>query len=181
MDLKELKNDILKNKGGTYTKDIKHADKRAGYYVSVEGYEVKTYDINKVCLLVNYYSKTLNNAYYIGVWYNAENKLYYIDASRWYNCKEKAIASAKRNHQLAIFEIRTKRDIRLDYNVPFVVVYKTIKNALGEIINEIPVGTYETLKDASIKLNVNYDNLKKNKTEYTFYKTSININELVND
>lgn len=69
---------------------------------------------NALVNYINHYSNDLNgDGAYLGIWYNTENDKTYLDTSYRFSDVDEALAFAKENQQLAIFNLATFDEIRL--------------------------------------------------------------------
>lgn len=173
----ELKNEILKNKGLTINKELKNANLKNGFMVSIMGYEFTSYNIDDIMNKMIEYKDIIKdkNNYYIGVWIDTENKnLIYLDISKNIKKSRDAITEAKRNYQKAIYNIKDNKSIYLNYNITYYTLYKKIYKIIDNkkiLIDEVFKNMYNKISD----INSNY---RIDKENYTIYKDIININEL---
>lgn len=189
--LKDIENYIINNGGITLDiNTLKNTSVKSGFSVSLADYETKEKSINKTMEIVKDYIKAVknlnNNNLFVGVWYDEKTQYYYIDISKIINKRREAETTARKNKQLAIYDIKNNKSIYLDYNIKFYSIYKKIYNNSGVLINEI----IETTKD-NIKEVINYTNLSKmeisniinkkvNNNKYNIYIDYINIKDYVN-
>ena len=69
---------------------------------------------NALTNYINQYASDLEeNGAYLGIWYNTENNKTYLDTSYRFSDVDEALAFAKENEQLAIFDLETFNEIRL--------------------------------------------------------------------
>lgn len=124
MDLKELKNEILKNGGITLIKG-KKMQYKSGYIVSKLGFEYTTTDLIQAVEKLNEYQEKFNCC---GCW--LDNGIYYIDNNNYFNKNEhkQAIASGIKNKQLAIFNIASGTSEYLQQAYYIIYKYNKIKN-----------------------------------------------------
>lgn len=173
----ELKNEILKNEGLTINKELKNANLKNGFMVSIMGYEFTSYNIDDIMNKMIEYKDIIKdkNNYYIGVWIDKENNnLIYLDISKNIAKSRDAITEAKRNYQKAIYNIKDNKSIYLDYNITYYTLYKKIYKIIDNkkiLIDEVFKNMYNKISD----INANY---RIDKENYTIYKDVININEL---
>lgn len=173
----ELKNEILKNGGLTITKELKNANLKNGFMVSINGYEFTSYNINDIINKMAEYKEIIKdkNNYYIGVWIDKENNnLIYLDISKNINNLRDAEKTAKKNLQKAIYNIKKDTSIYLNYEVKFYTLYKKIYKIIDNkkiLIDEVFKNMYNSIKDIP-------SNYRIDKENYTIYKDFININEL---
>lgn len=116
----KLKNEIkeiIKNGGATLDTNLKNADLKNGYMVSMVGYEnIISLDnlssMEEIEETLNEYKRIAkrNNAF-IGAWVD-DNKIY-LDISKNYKRLVNAIKIGKKNKQLAIFDINNSLVINI--------------------------------------------------------------------
>lgn len=101
---------IRREGGATLTSDLQNANLNKGYMVSLKGYETvvdltqaDTVDLTE---LVN---TVTGLGAYLGAWIHGDNL--YLDASINLDNKREAIKLAKKNDQLAIFDLNNLREI----------------------------------------------------------------------
>lgn len=116
--------------GASLTADLQPMKKANGFMVSMLGYE-KTYkptqtDEIKTALLI--YSKLLKHNQYIGIWYNNDKDLVYIDISKHYANKQDAIKNGVKNYQYSIYDLKNQKDIDLIQKTYILYYYSKIKN-----------------------------------------------------
>lgn len=173
MELKDIKK-IIENGGETLTKELKKADIKKGFMVSLEGTETQTKDddyqaIKKAIEEKQTIIKDKNNMY-IGLWF--DNNIMYIDISININDKVEALEFAKYNKQLAIYDIINNDNIYLkDYNfIKYYTLYEVIKDKDNNIIDykireqKENINIFRSIKaSAKTLLNATYnsiDNIK---------------------
>lgn len=109
-----IKNYILANGGCTLDCEL-NLYSGAGYVVSREGYEFTSSNIDEIVNKIDEYKATARELEaYIGVWYNTEDGLYYLDINNIYADKKEAIFYGLKFKQLAIFDIANGQEIRMD-------------------------------------------------------------------
>ena len=172
----ELKNEIIKNGGLTINKELKNANLKSGFMVSIMGYEFITKDYNKMIDKIIEYKKILDNFnndnYYIGVWIDKkDNDKIYIDISKNMLNFRDAEKTARKNLQKAIYNIKDNKSIYLDYEVKFYSLYKKVYNNKKVLIDEVFKNIYNSIHDIP-------SNYRLDKNNYIIYKDSINIKEL---
>lgn len=176
-NLNELKKEVLKNGGLTCTKELKNANLKNGFMVSLNGYEFITYDIDEAIKKSVEYKDIIKdkNNYYIGFWIDKEdNNKIYVDISKRYNKSRDAVAFAKKNIQKAIYNIKDNKSIYLNYEVKFYSLYKKIYKNIDDkkvLIDEVFKNIYNNIKDIPSNYRIDKDN-------YIIYNDKININEL---
>lgn len=138
MELKDIKK-IIENKGETLNKELKKADLKRGFMVSLEGTETQTQgdDYQAINQAIKEKQAIIkdNNNMYIGLW--LDNNIMYIDISININDKVEALEFAKYNKQLAIYDLVNNDSIYLkDYNfVKYYTLYEVIRNKNNDIID----------------------------------------------
>lgn len=158
MKIEDIKR-IIENKGETLNKELKKAELKRGYMVSLEGTETQTKGddhqaINQAIKEKQEIIKDKDNLY-IGLW--LDNNIMYIDISININDKIEALEFAKYNKQLAIYDIINNDSIYLkDYNfIKYYTLYEVIKNKDNNIIDYKIREQKENIKlFKSIKANV---------------------------
>lgn len=177
-----IKNYILKNGGITLDiNTMENTNKKKGFSVSLEGYEVTSDNITEVMQSIKDYKKIIekleNKNLFVGVWYNEDNGLYYIDISEVINEKRKALQTAKQNKQLAIYDLKKQESIYLNYDIKFYSIYK--KNGEDLIFKDM----FDTIKEVSeyLRLSVkqvyNIINNKEENPSYKIFSDYISIKE----
>lgn len=138
MKLEEIKR-IIENKGETLTKDLKKAELKRGYMVSLEGTETQVtgndYEaINQAIASKQELIKDKDNLY-IGLW--LDSNIMYIDISINIQDKTEALEFAKYNKQLAIYDLVNNDSIYLrDYNfIKYYSLYEVIRDSNNHIID----------------------------------------------
>lgn len=175
MELKDIKK-IIENKGATLTKELKQADLKKGFMVSLEGTETQTQDddyqaINQAIKEKQAIIKDNNNMY-IGLW--LDNNIMYIDISINISNKVEALEFAKYNKQLAVYDLTNNDSIYLkDYNfIKYYTLYEVIRNKNNDIIDckireqKENINLFKSIT-ASVKtlLNATYNNIDSIKND----------------
>lgn len=113
--LREIKKNILLNEGGTLVPgSFKNLNKQDGYMVALAGYEkIINIDDLSIQTIKEYNQLAINNGGYIGFWIDKNTNLLYLDISLYINNKYRALATARKNKQLAIFDLKNKDSIYL--------------------------------------------------------------------
>lgn len=173
MKLEEVKR-IIENGGATLTSELKKADLKRGYMVSLEGAEsqVKGNDYQAIIKAIEEKQEIIKDKdnLYIGLW--LDGGIMYVDLSINIEDKVDALEFAKYNKQLAIYDITNNDSIYLkDYDfIKYYTLYEVIRDKDGEIIdykireqNE-NIKLFKTIKaSAKTLLNATYkslDNIK---------------------
>lgn len=138
MKLEDIKR-IIENGGETLTKELKKAELKRGYMVSLEGTEIQAQGedyqaIKKAIEEKQEIIKDKNNMY-IGLW--LDSGIMYIDISINIIDKVEALEFGKYNKQLAIYDLVNNDSIYLkDYNfVKYYTLYEVIKDRNNNIID----------------------------------------------
>lgn len=138
MRLEDIKK-IIENKGETLTKELKKADLKKGFMVSLEGAEVQknVNDINGIKKAIEEKQEIIKDKdnMFVGLW--LDNDIMFIDISININDKVKALEFAKYNKQLAIYDLNNNNSIYLkDYNfIKYYTLYEVIRNSKNNIID----------------------------------------------
>lgn len=173
MELKDIKR-IIENKGETLTKELKKAELKRGYMVSLEGTETQTkgddYQAIKKAIEEKQGIIKDSNNMYIGLW--LDSGIMYIDISINIKDKTEALEFAKYNKQLAIYDLINNDSVYLkDYNfIKYYTLYEIKRDSNGNIIDyrlreqRENINLFKSIK-ASVKtlLNATYnsiDNIK---------------------
>lgn len=173
MELKDIKR-IIENGGETLTKELKKAELKRGYMVSLEGTETQAQGddyqaIKKAIKEKQEIIKDKNNMY-IGLW--LDSGIMYIDISINIIDKVEALEFGKYNKQLAIYDLVNNDSIYLkDYNfIKYYTLYEVIKDRNNNIIDykikeqKGNINLFKSIKaSAKTLLNATYnsiDNIK---------------------
>lgn len=138
MKIEEIKR-IIENKGETLTKDLKKADLKKGFMVSLEGTEsqVAGNDYNEIMKAIESKKELIKdrNNLYIGLW--LDNNIMYIDISINIQDKTEALEFGKYNRQLAIYDLVNNDSIYLkDYNfIKYYTLYEVVKDSNNHVID----------------------------------------------
>ena len=117
MDNKELATKVLEyaksNKDG-FTLNINTLEPiQTGYVASYKATQ-NSFSETDLQSVVNH---ALNHDGIVGGWYNSKDKKYYFDSNKVFNNISEAIKFGFENEQIAIFDIDTLHEIRLDNNI----------------------------------------------------------------
>lgn len=173
MKLEDIKR-IIENGGETLTKELKKAELKRGYMVSLEGTETQAQGedyqaIKKAIEEKQEIIKDKNNMY-IGLW--LDSGIMYIDISINIIDKVEALEFGKYNKQLAIYDLVNNDSIYLkDYNfIKYYTLYEVIKDRNNNIIDykikeqKENINLFKSIKaSAKTLLNATYnsiDNIK---------------------
>jgi len=157
--------------GATLTRDLQEATLKNGFMCSLYGFE-KTHqptDINEIKADIITYKHLLKAGQYVGLW--QDNGLIYVDISRHYNNKQDAIKNGIKNKQLAIYDLKNKKDIKLLQKTWILYKYNKINHDLRYIKE------YYTIKDMTEDLQKSYRVLKN----YIIKDIDNGIKELLQD
>lgn len=173
MELKDIKR-IIENKGETLTKELKKAELKKGYMVSLEGTETQTKGDDYQAIIKAIEEKQAiikdKNNMYIGLW--LDSNIMYIDISINIIDKVEALEFGKYNKQLAIYDLKNNDSIYLkDYNfIKYYTLYEVIKDKNNNIIDykikeqKENINLFKSIKaSAKTLLNATYnsiDNIK---------------------
>jgi|GEM_PF-2510348 hypothetical protein len=173
MKLEDIKR-IIENKGETLTKELKKAELKRGYMVSLEGTETQTKGDDYQAIIKAIEEKQAiikdKNNMHIGLW--LDNNIMYIDISINIQDKTEALEFAKYNKQLAIYDLKNNDSIYLkDYNfIKYYTLYEVIKDRNNNIIDykikeqKENINLFRSIKaSAKTLLNATYnsiDNIK---------------------
>lgn len=186
--IKDIINKGIKNGGFTIDKELKDITEKSGYMVSIYGLE-KTYNINndymesleKDILSYKELIKDKKNMY-IGLW--IDNDIIYLDISKHYKNKQKAIISGINNDQLSIYDIKNNSCIDLTKNVYILYAYNKINNDIRYITESLNINDLKKYINKDIKNIYDYvttdiDNITTLLNDnFIIFKDKIAINEL---
>ncbi len=175
MELKDIKK-IIENKGETLNKELKKADLKKGYMVSLEGTETQTQGddyqaIKKAIKEKQEIIKDKDNLY-IGLW--LDNNIMYIDISINIQDKTEALEFGKYNKQLAIYDLINNDSIYLkDYSfVKYYTLYEVIRDKNNNIIDyklkeqKENINLFKSITaSAKTLLNATYNNIDSIKND----------------
>lgn len=131
MELEKIIVNGINNGGFTIDGNLKPIQEKKGYMVSLYGYE-KTYpyngnykalkaDLMKYQAIVKQYKNI-----YIGLW--VDNGLIYLDISKHYTSKKRAIQAGIQNDQLAVYDIAKNESVYLTIDTYILYRFDAIKN-----------------------------------------------------
>lgn len=133
MELENIYNLVINNGGLTLTKELENADFKSGFIVSKKATE-STFDIQDkkaIFKTIKEYQARLKNNEYLGFW--LDNGIFYIDISKHYESKQKAIKTGIINKQVAIFDIVNNKSIYLTKKAYIIYKYNKLNNDLEYI------------------------------------------------
>ena len=170
MKLEEIKR-IIENGGATITKELKKAELKRGFMVSLEGAEtqVKGDDYQAIKKAIEEKQAIIkdNTNLFIGLW--LDNGIMFIDISINIEDRAEALEFAKRNKQLAIYDLTNNDSIYLkDYNfIKYYTLYEVIRNKDGDIIDykireqKENINLFKSIKaSAKTLLNATYESIE---------------------
>ena len=163
-------NEIIKNEGVTLNANGERFASNNGFMVSLYGMEYKTEDKEEARQKIKDYINYIQDrqGLFVGVW--LEQGCFYVDISIHIIDKGDALEVAKKNKQIAIFDLKNNNSIYLkDYNfIKYYNIYKIIRDNNNNIINYELRGQKEKIKElinyfeSNIKTirNATYNNLQ---------------------
>lgn len=149
---------IIEKGGETLTSELKVANIKNGFIVSILGFE-KTFEY-KDTKNINDYVLDLQakigskKDYFIGFW-TYKNKLY-VDLSINIIDKAEALEFSKKNKQLAIYDVLTSENISLkNYKfITYYTLYRLLENNDYEVLKQTE--HLETMREYLANYNLNY-------------------------
>lgn len=163
----DIKKIILEG-GATLNKYGKDFVSSEGFMVSVFGAEFKTTDEGTAKNKIEEYLKKIQTqeGLFVGVWVD-EGEVY-VDLSIHIIDYNEALEVARNNKQKAIFDLKNKTSIYLNYS-KYYTLYNVIKDEEGKIIDYKIIRQYDRLEDIMKGLNINkqtlYNCISKNLDE----------------
>ena len=183
--------EIIENKGATLDGNYNDFKSDVGYMVSIKGQEVKVNknDIQGIKKEIKKKREFIKNkrGLYIGLW--LDNDIMYVDVSIHIIDYLEALEVARNNDQLAIFDLKKKDSIYLNY-LMFYNMYEVVRDINNNIIDYKLVKQYDNIKDIKEDLKEStkaiYNNTFKSLEEvtrllnnqYCFIKDKITLEEL---
>lgn len=186
--IKEIILKGIKNGGFTIDKDLKEIQEKSGFMVSLYGFE-KTYNINSnymndLIIDVLKYQELIKDKknMFIGLW--VDNDIVYLDLSKHYKNKQKAMLNGINNEQLSIYDIKNNSCIDLTKNVYILYAYNKATNDLQYITESTNINDLQRFSNKAIKNLYDYvtsdieaiNNLLNDK--YIIFRDKIAISEL---
>ena len=145
--------EIIENKGATLDYNYNNFSSDRGYIVSLKGQEVKVNknDIKGIKKEIEKKREFIENkkGLYIGLW--LDNDIMYIDVSIHIIDYLEALEVARDNDQLAIFDLKNKDSIYLNY-LKYYSLYRVIKDNDNNIIDYELIKQYDKKEDISKEL-----------------------------
>lgn len=185
--------EIIKNEGATLDKDYNDFKSDRGFMVSIKGQEVKT-DKNNIEEIKKEIEKKREfikdkEGLYIGLW--LDNDIMFIDVSIHIIDYLEALEVARKNDQLAIYDLKNNDSIYLNY-LKYYTLYRVIRNKDNEIIDYKLIKQYDKKEEikkelkASIKTIDNiiyktfkdYEKREKDYQDYILVSDKITMEEL---
>lgn len=149
---------IIEKGGETLTSELKVANIKNGFMVSILGFE-KTFEYKETENINNYVldlQKKIGSkkGYFIGFW-TYKNQLY-VDLSINIIDKCEALEFGKKNKQLAIYEVLTGEDISLkNYKfITYYTLYKELVNGDYQVLKQTE--QLEVMREYLASYNINY-------------------------
>lgn len=169
--------EILENKGATLDKDYNNFTSDRGFMVSLKGQEVKVNknDIQGIKKELEKKRDFIQNkkGLFIGLW--LDNDIMFIDVSIHIIDYMEALEVARDNDQLAIFDLKNKNSIYLNY-IKYYNLYKVIKNKDNKIID------YKLIKQYDKKEEIKKELKASSKTiDNIIYKTFLQYEKRLKD
>ena len=161
---------IIIDGGATLNKNGEDFVSNKGFMVSIKGQEVKV-DKNYIQGIKKEIEKKREfikdkKELYIGLWLDSD--IMYIDVSIHIIDYLEALEVARDNDQKAIFDLKNKTSIYLNYS-KYYTLYNVIKDEEGKIIDYKIIRQYnnieEIIKDLNIKKQTLYNCISKNLDE----------------
>lgn len=159
---------IIVEGGATLNKNGEDFISNNGFMVSVFGAEFKTTDEEKAKSKIREYIEKIQTeeGLFVGVWVD-EGEVY-VDLSIHILNYNEALEVARNNKQKAIFDLKNKTSIYLNYQ-KYYTLYRVIKDDEGQIIDYKIIRQYDRLEDIVKGLNINkqtlYNCISKNLDE----------------
>lgn len=186
MELEKIIVNGINNGGFTIDSNFKPIQEKNGFIVSMYGYE-KTYPLNgdfkalksdilKYQAIIKKYKNI-----YIGLW--IDNGLIYLDISKHYNSKKRAIQAGIQNDQLAIYDIKKGDSIDLTKKTYILYRYNALNNDISyinEFLNMDELKNMFNLKNIHQYINKSCDEIKHILMDkYVIIEDKILISEMI--
>ena len=153
MDNKKIM-EIIKNEGATLDYNYNDFKSDRGYMVSLKGQEVKVNknDIENIKKEIEKKREFIQNkkGLYIGLW--LDNDIMYVDVSIHIIDYMEALEVARNNDQLAIFDLKKKDSIYLNY-IKYYTLYRVIKDKENKVIDYKLIKQYDKKEDIRKELD----------------------------
>lgn len=184
--------EIIENKGATLDKEYNDFKSDKGFMVSIKGQEVKVNknDIEEIKKEIEKKRDFIQNkkGLFIGLW--LDNDIMFIDVSIHIIDYLEALEVARDNEQLAIFDLKKKDSIYLNYLKYYslyrvikkdnnIIDYKLIKqyDKKEEIKKELKA-SFKTIDNIIYKTFLQYEKRKKDFQDFILISDKITIEEL---
>ena len=149
--------EIIKNEGATLDKNYNNFNSNKGFMVSIKGQEVKTdkNNIEEIKKEIEKKREFIENkkGLYIGLWLDSD--IMFIDISIHIINYSEALEVARNNEQLAIFDLKKKDSIYLNY-LKYYTLYKVVKNKDNKIIDYKLIKQYDTKEEVKKELKASF-------------------------
>lgn len=185
--------EILENKGATLDQNYNNFNSDKGFMVSIKGQEVKVNknDIEEIKKEIEKKREFIGNkkGLFIGLWLDSD--IMFIDVSIHIIDYLEALEVARNNDQLAIFDLKKKDSIYLNY-IKYYNLYKVIKDSNNKIIDYKLIKQYDkkeeikeeikaskkTIDNIIYKTFKQYEKRKKDFQDYILISDKITLEEL---
>ena len=169
--------EIIENKGATLDSNYNNFKSENGFMVSIKGQEIKVNknDIQGIKKEIEKKRDFIGNkkGLFIGLW--VDNDIMFIDVSIHIMDYLEALEVARNNDQLAIFDLKNKNSIYLNY-IKYYNLYKVIKNNNNDIID------YKLIKQYDKKEEIKKELKASSKTiDNIIYKTFLQYEKRLKD
>lgn len=169
--------EIIENKGATLDKNYNNFTSDRGFMVSLKGQEKKVdkNNIEEIKKEIENKKKLIENkkGLYIGLW--LDNDILFIDVSIHIIDYLEALEVARNNDQLAVFDLKNKDSIYLNY-IKYYNLYKVIKDNNNDIID------YKLIKQYDKKEEIKKELKASSKTiDNIIYKTFLQYEKRLKD
>ena len=149
--------EIIENKGATLDSNYNNFNSDRGFMVSIKGQEVKT-DKNNIKEIKKEIEKKREfiqdkEGLYIGLWLDGD--IIYVDVSIHIIDYLEALEVARNNDQLAIFDLKNKDSIYLNY-LKYYNLYKVVKNKDNKIIDYKLIKQYDKKEEIRKELKASF-------------------------
>ncbi len=185
--------EIIENKGATLDQNYNNFNSNKGFMVSIKGQEVKTdkNNIEEIKKEIEKKREFIGNkkGLYIGLW--LDNDIMFIDVSIHIIDYLEALEIARNNDQLAIFDLKKKDSIYLNY-LKYYSLYRVIKDKENKVIDYRLIKQYDKKEEIKKELKASkktidniiyktfkqYEKRKKDFQDYILISDKITMEEL---
>ena len=173
----ELIKGIIKNGGATLTRHLEKAELKSGYMVSLEGCESQTNknDYKAIIQAIKEKQEIIkdNSELYIGLW--VDDGMMYIDVSINISDKVESLEFAKKNKQLAIYDLENDKSLYLkDYKFNrYYTIYQVVRDENDDIIDYKIIGQKDSISELANYFGSSIKTVKN--SVYSTLKDSYNI------